>query len=92
MAKETTLEEIELLSLQLPLNEQLKLLSRLSDHLTEVISRFEVNGKTKRQKQVAAILSECDRAATAFTRKTDSSDTIRHLREERHRQLCQSES
>jgi hypothetical protein len=92
MSKQTTLEEIELLSMQLPLKEQLKLLSRLSHHLTEVISRLEVNSKTQRQKNAVAILRECDRAAAAFTRKTDSSETIRHLREERHQQLCQSES
>ena len=92
MLKETSLEEIELLSLQLPLQEQLKLLSRISDHLTEVISGLEINGKRHRQKIVSEILRECDRAAAAFTRKTDSSATIRRLREERHQQLCQSES
>jgi len=90
MSKQTTLEEIEILSMQLPLKEQLKLLSRLSDHLTEVISRLEVNSKMQRQKNAVAILRECDDATDAFIRKTDSSETIDRLREERHQLIYQS--
>lgn len=92
MSKQVTLEEVELLSEQLPLQEQLKLLNRLIERLAESISSVSKLNKTQRRQNAADILHECDLVAEAFTRKTNSVETIRRLREERHRQICQSES
>ena len=99
MANRVTLEQVEQLAGQLPPAEQLKLVSRLSERLTETISqpltvsKKEAERRRKeRARQAAAILRECDRAAAAFTRRTDSAETIRRIREERHRQLCPSGS
>ena len=92
MLNKMTLGQVEQLAVQLPLQEQLKLLSRLSERLTETISLPATVGKEERAREAAAILRECDRAAPAFTRKTDSAETIRRMRNERCGQLCQSES
>ncbi len=97
MANKVTLKQVEQLAAQLPPQEQLKLVSRLSERLTEAmalpvtISKKEAERRRKeRAREAAAILRECDRAAAAFTRKTDSAETIRRIRDERHRQLWQS--
>ncbi len=90
MSNRITLEQVEQGAVQLPPQEQLKLLSRLSERLTETIP-LPVS-KKERAREAAAILRECDRAAAAFTRKTDSAETIRRMRDERCRQICQSES
>jgi hypothetical protein len=78
--------------MRLPQQEQLKLLSRLSEQLTETIFLSVTDDKKERMREAAAILRECDSAAAAFTRKTNSAETIRWMREERHRQICQNES
>jgi len=91
MSKQVTLEEVELLSEQLPLQEQLTLFNRLIERLTESISSVSEISKTQQVRKAAAILRECDLAAEAFIRKTDSVETIRRLREERYRQICQNE-
>lgn len=92
MSNRVNLEQVEQLVAQLALQEQLKLLSRLSERLTETISSLVTISKKERKREAAAILRECDKAAAAFTRKTDSAETIRRMRNERHRQICQSES
>lgn len=99
MVNKVTLEQVEQLAAQLPPQEQLKLVSRLSERLTEAfalpvtVSKKEADRRRKeRVREAAAILRACDRAAAAFTRKTDLAETIRRIREERHRQLCQSGS
>jgi hypothetical protein len=92
MSNEVTLEQVEQLAMRLPQQEQLKLLSRLSERLTETIFPSVPANKKERMREAATILRECDRAAAAFTRKTNSVETIRRMREERHRQICQSES
>lgn len=59
------------------------------------ISNFDEDdsiSKTQRMRNAAAILHECDLAAEAFARKSDSAETIRRLREETHRQICKNES
>ena len=92
MANKVTLEQVEQLAAQLPPKEQLKLFSRLSEQLMEAISQPVTISKKERVREAAAILRECDRAAAAFTRKTDSVETIRQMRDERHRQICQNGS
>jgi hypothetical protein len=92
MTTKVTLEQVEQLATQLPPQEQLTLLSRLSARLTETLSSPTRVSKRERRQEVAAILRACDRAAAAFTRKTDAAETIRRIRDERHRQICQNES
>ena len=92
MLNRVTLGQVEELAVQLPPQEQLKLLSRLSERLTETISLPVTVSKKERVREAAVILCECDRAAAAFTRKTDLAETIRRMRDERCRQICQSES
>jgi hypothetical protein len=92
MLTKVTLEQVEQLAVQLPPQEQLKLLSRLSERLTEAISLHATNGRKERAREAAAILRACDRAAAAFIWRTDSVETVRRMRDERHRQICQSGS
>ena len=88
MLNNVSLGQVEQLAVQLPIQEQLKLLSRLSGRLTETISLPVIVDKEKREREAAAILRACDRAASAFERKTDSAETIRLMRDERCGQLC----
>lgn len=92
MDSKVTLERIEKMATKLSPKEQLKLFSRLGEHLMEAIPHPESSTKKKRVEEAIAILRECDQAAVAFRRKTDSAETIRRLRDERHREICQSES
>jgi len=92
MSNTVTLDQVEQLATQLPSQEQLQLLSRLSGRLTETLSLSVAVSKREQERKVAAVLRECDRAAAAFTRRTDSAETIRRMREERQRGICQSES
>jgi hypothetical protein len=87
MAETVTLEQVERLSAQLPLQEQLELVAQVSKRLTEALSWPVPSDKKEadrlrqeRAREAAAILRACDRAAAAFTRKTDSAETIRRLR------------
>ncbi|MBI1928080.1 hypothetical protein HYR99_28030 [Candidatus Poribacteria bacterium] len=98
MSVTVSLEYMKELAAQLPPLEQLKLVAHISERLTEAISlpgtvsQKDVEQlRRERAREAASILRACDRAAAAFTRKTDSAVTIRRIREERHRQLCQSE-
>ena len=88
MLEKMTLGQVEQLAVQLPLQEQLKLLSRLSERLTETISLPVIVDKEERVRAAEAILRACDRAAAAFTRKTDSAETVRRMRDERYGQVC----
>lgn len=47
-----------------------------------VMSAADVWDDAQRMQKAMAILRECDQAAVAFTRKTDSAETIRRLRKE----------
>jgi hypothetical protein len=81
MSDKLTLEHVEQLAEQLPLQEQLKLINRLTGRLTEIVPLVTVS-KKKRLQEASVILRECDQAAEAFTRKTDSAETIRRIRDE----------
>jgi hypothetical protein len=65
---------------------------RLSERLTETIFPSVTANKRKRMREAAAVLRECDSAAAAFTRKTNSAETIRRMCDERYLQICQNES
>ncbi len=87
MANKVTLEQIEQQAVKLPFQEQLELLSRLSNRLTKVVPHPATESKKKLAQKVASILRECDAAAMAFSQKTDSAKTIRRIRNERHTEL-----
>lgn len=87
MPNKITLEKLEQQAVKLPFEEQLELLSRLSNRLTKIVPHPVTDSKKKAVQKVASILRECDRAAMAFIQKTDSAETIRRIREERHTRL-----
>ena len=87
MANKITLEKIEQQAVKLPFQEQLELLSRLSNRLTKIVPHPVMDSKKKVAQKVASVLRECDIAAMAFTQKTDSAETIRRIRDERHTRL-----
>ncbi|MBM4047269.1 MAG: hypothetical protein FJ279_19365 [Planctomycetes bacterium] len=92
MADKTTLEQVEQLAARLPLRERRQLLGRQSEQLRGAVSRRAAVGRGRCERHASAILRECDHAAAPFTRKTDSAETLRRIRDQRHRQICQSES
>ena len=87
MATKLTLEKIEQQAVKLPFQEQLELVSRLSNRLTKIVPYPAAESKKKVAKKAASILRECDAAAKAFSQKTDSAETIRRIRDERHANL-----
>jgi len=94
MGSTVNLEQIEELAAKLPQQEQLKLVARICERLIEAVSKTVTGDKKEtemlrreRALEATSILRECDLAAAAFTRKTDSAETIRRIRDERHRQL-----
>jgi len=80
MATKVSLEKIEQQAVKLPFQEQLELVSRLSNRLTKIVSYPATEGKKKGAKKTTLILRECDAAAKAFSQKTDSAETIRRIR------------
>lgn len=87
MATKVTLKKIEQQAVRLPFQEQLELVSRLSIRLTKIIPHPAIESKKRGVNKAASILRECDAAAKAFSQKTDSAETIRRIREERHASL-----
>jgi hypothetical protein len=85
MATKVTLKKIEQQAVKLPFQEQLELLSRLSNRLTKIIPYPATESKKKVVKKATSILRECD-AAARRSLKTDSAETIRRIRDE----ACQS--
>ena len=60
MSNKMALEEVEKLATQLSPQEQLKLLSRLSERLTEFIPATATVNKKERMLKAAEVLRECD--------------------------------
>lgn len=87
MATKVTLEKIEEQAVKLPFQEQLELVSRLSNRLTKIVPYPATESRKKVVEKVASILRECDAAAEAFSQKSDSAETIRRIRDERHANL-----
>ena len=97
MPEPMTLTQVEALVVQLKPREQLQLMARISEWLTATVSFSEPVSKKATERvrrelayEAATILRECDRAAEAFTRKTDSAETIRRIRDERPQRQWQS--
>ena len=87
MASKVILEKIEQQAMKLPFQEQLELLSRLSNRLMKVVLQPATESKKKVTQKVASILRECDASARAFSQKSDSAETIRRIRDERRKEL-----
>ena len=93
MSDRITLEQVEQLAAQLLPQEQLKLVAHITERLSINLPAMPPEeGEQERVRLAEEILRECDQAAAAFTRKTDSAETIRRMRDERLQQLCQRES
>jgi len=60
----------------------------LRSYVFETTSSVIQLGKREQEHGVTTILFECEQAAAAFTRNTDSAETIRRMRDERHQQIC----
>jgi hypothetical protein len=71
----------------LPFEEQLELLSRLTSRLMKNVPHPVMGGRKKVAQKVASILRECDSAALAFKQRTDSAEAIRRIRDKRHAHL-----
>ena len=94
MADIVTLEQIEQLAVQLPPQEQLKLVAHISERLSTFDRlRLETDDEAVRRERAAraeAILALCDAAAERFVGESDAAEDIRRIRDERIEQICQS--
>ncbi len=94
MTETVTLEQVATLASQLPPQEQLKLLARISEWLSSLNLLIRESDDTiARRERVAraeAVLALCDAAAAQFVAESDAVEDIRQMREERIEQICQS--
>ncbi|MCD6335751.1 MAG: hypothetical protein J7M27_10545 [Candidatus Latescibacteria bacterium] len=80
MLNKATLGQVEQLAVQLPIQEQLKLLSRLSERLTETISLPVIVDKEKREREAATGPRTCGRTvAYPMADKLDQRRRIKDL-------------
>jgi hypothetical protein len=89
MYSHVTLEQVEQLTRQLPLTEQIKLLTHLSEQLSSTTTpRPEVDlAPRERQAKADALLQELDAIAESIEGQFDSAEDIRQIREERANRL-----
>lgn len=85
MAPRITLEEAEQLVTQLPWQEQLKLLAKISERLSESGSLTAEEERQRRQyaEQIERFLKMCDEMAVKCVGEVDSAEDIRQIRDER---------
>jgi hypothetical protein len=91
MADAVTLEQVEGLAAQLAPQEQLKLLARVSEWLSQLpLTAPEPNAERQRREYAArieAFLKMCDENAAESIGEVDSAEDLRQIREERVSQL-----
>ncbi len=91
MADAVTLEQVEGLAAQLAPQEQLKLLARISEWLSQLsLTAPEPDAERQRREHAArveAFLKLCDEAAEQIEGEFDSAEDLRQIREERVSQL-----
>jgi hypothetical protein len=89
MSDRWTLEQIQQLAVQLPPQEQLKLMSHLCEQLSvkQTSVTDEEQARRERLAQVDAWLAECDAVAESIEGEFDSAEDIRQIREERANRL-----
>jgi hypothetical protein len=91
MAETVTLEQVESLTAQLPPQEQLKLLARISERLSQLsLPVQETDAERQRREyaaKVEAFLKTCDEVAEQIEGEFDSAEDLRQIREERASRL-----
>ena len=97
MAEIVTLEQIERLVRQLPPTQQLKLVARICEQLGAASNIEPMEDKMERSKQkrlrlAEELLSEVDCIEDDSQGKFDAAADLRQLREERIKQICQSDA
>ena len=96
MNNQVSLEELENQITQLSLSDQLRLLSRISENLSnlslEKLALKDNELKRQREEEANAIVALCKSAASRWKGKFDSVEDIRQIRKERDNQICQNRS
>lgn len=91
MANNVTLEQIEQLAVQLPPPEQLKLVARISDRLSQLLPAAQETDMERQRRdyaaRVKAFLAACDEVAEQIEGEFDSAEDLRQIREERMERL-----
>ncbi len=91
MADAVTLEQVEGLAAQLAPQEQLKLLARVSEWLSQLpLNVQETDAERQRREyaaKVEAFLKLCDENAAESIGEVDSAEDLRQIREKRAAQL-----
>jgi uncharacterized coiled-coil DUF342 family protein len=86
MTNTLTVDQIEQLAVQLPLQEQMKVVARLTQQLSERLFA-EMDGEKREQKEysqrIEAFLKMSDEFAAETISAVDSAEDIRQLRDER---------
>lgn len=81
-----TLEQVENMAAQLPPQEQLQLLARISERLRRIFTVQDTDAERQRREyaaQVEAFLAACDAVAEQIEGQFDSAADLRQIREER---------
>ena len=97
MAETMTLEQVETLVKQLPPTQQLRLVARICEQLSAASNiepmedRME-RSKYKKLRLAEDLLSEVDSIEDDSQGKFDAAADLRQLREERIKQICQSDA
>jgi len=97
MAETVTLEQVEKLLKELPPTQQLKLVARICEQLsaasaTEPIENEMERLKQKRLELAEKLLSEVGHIEDDSQCEFDAAADLRQLREERIKQICQSDA
>ena len=85
MSDKVTLEEVERIAIQLPPNEQLKLIVKIGEGLSELMTR-QMNENQQHEEyltRVEAFLKLRNELSVKSLGKVDSVEDIRQIREER---------
>ena len=92
MAETVTVDRVRELASLLPPSEQQELAASLGASLGLEGTGGGADAPDQRLARADAILHLCDEAAEGFEGYPDSAEDIRHMREERHRQVCRSDA
>lgn len=97
MLEGVTLKQVERLAEQLPADQRLKLAETIFEQLGIKLAIDQIENGIEKSRQrklklVEQLLSEVDDAKDDSKGKFDSAADIRRLREERIRQICQSDA
>lgn len=85
-----TLEQVEGMAAQLLPQEQLQLLARISERLSQLITTQETDAERQRREYAAkvdAFIAACDAVAEQIEGEFDSAADLRQIREERQERI-----